>query len=83
MKTLQTFTMVLALCLTAKVDAQFLKKLVKRAGEVAEETLKRKSEEKKASAPRQMLLIVFLTVTGFPKRNEGNSENSRASKWIP
>ena len=46
MKTLKTITLILALCLAAKTDAQFLKKLVKRAGEVAEETIKRKSEEK-------------------------------------
>ena len=59
MKTLQTITVVLALCLSAKMDAQFLKKLVKRAGEVAAETINRKAEEKSERTTADVFDSVF------------------------
>ena len=46
MKTVQTLTMVLAICFCATTNAQFLKKLKKRAAEAAESTIERKVEEK-------------------------------------
>ena len=46
MKNLKTLTILLFFCFTANMNAQFLKRIVKRASEVAQETLKRKTEEK-------------------------------------
>ena len=46
MKTLQTITLVLAICFSANTNAQLLKKLKKRAAEAAESTIERKVEEK-------------------------------------
>jgi hypothetical protein len=46
MKTLKTLILLMAICLSTGTQAQFLKKLKKRAAEAAESTMERKVEEK-------------------------------------
>jgi cbb3-type cytochrome oxidase subunit 3 len=59
MKTLQTLTLVLAICFGATTHAQFLKKIKKRAAEAAESTMERKVEEKAAKETEKVFDSTF------------------------
>ena len=59
MKTLQTLTLVLAICFSANTHAQFLKKIKKRAAEAAESTMERKVEEKAAKETEKVFDSTF------------------------